>query len=146
MFSIFTDGSCLGNPGPGGYACIIRDAQDNETIHSGGEVDTTNNRMELMAAITALETLPPKSKVHLFTDSNYVVKGMTEWIEGWKAKGWKNSQKKPVSNRDLWEALDKVARKHTIRWEWVKAHAGHPENERCDQLAKQEAEIIQSKT
>ena len=136
---IYTDGSCLGNPGPGGWAAILSyDEQEKEL--SGGEVDSTNNRMELMAAIKALETLTRPMEVQLVADSSYVVDGITKWITGWKANGWKTADKKPVENRDLWERLDAVASTHQIDWQRVKGHSGHPMNERCDVLARSEAE------
>ena len=136
---IYTDGSCLGNPGPGGWAAILSyDEQEKEL--SGGEVDSTNNRMELMAAIKALEALTRPMEVQLVADSSYVVDGITKWITGWKANGWKTADKKPVENRDLWERLDAVASTHQIDWQRVKGHSGHPMNERCDVLARSEAE------
>ncbi|MBE2185741.1 MAG: ribonuclease HI [Rhodothermales bacterium] len=131
---IFTDGSCSGNPGPGGWAALLR-SEPHEREISGAEGHTTNNRMELTAAVEALRLLKTPCRVTLYTDSQYVVKGMTEWIGGWKRRGWTNSQKKPVENRDLWEALDTAAAPHAVTWVWVKGHAGHPENERVDQLA-----------
>ena len=132
---IFTDGACSGNPGPGGYGAILKYGQDQKEI-SGCETDTTNNRMEMMAVIKALQQLKRPCKVKVVTDSKYVVKGMTEWIHGWIKRNWINSQKRPVLNRDLWEELLKLSRLHQIEWKWVKGHYGHPENERCDQLAR----------
>ena len=129
IVEIFTDGACSGNPGPGGWGAILRYG-DAEKELSGHEDDTTNNRMELMAVIQALETLTRAVTVKVYTDSTYVQKGMTEWIEGWKAKNWKK-----VKNVDLWKRLDEAANPHDIEWIWVKGHAGHPENERADDLA-----------
>jgi ribonuclease HI len=133
---IFCDGACSGNPGPGGYGAILRYNGTEKEI-SGGAADTTNNRMELTAVIEALRQLKRPCRVSITTDSQYVVKGMTEWIEGWQRKGWKNSKKEPVLNRDLWESLLEVTRQHTVQWVWVRGHAGHPENERCDVLARE---------
>ncbi|MGG2143498.1 ribonuclease HI [Symbiopectobacterium sp. RP] len=135
---IFTDGSCLGNPGPGGYGVVLRYKQ-HEKILSAGYHLTTNNRMELMAAIAALEALTTPCTVVLSTDSQYVLQGITRWINNWKLKGWKTADKKPVKNIDLWQRLDAAIQWHTMRWEWVKGHAGHPENEKCDELARQAA-------
>jgi ribonuclease HI len=132
---IFCDGACSGNPGPGGFGAILR-ARGTEKELSGGEKETTNNRMEMTAAITALEALTRPCTVTLTTDSQYLVKGMKEWLQGWKRKGWINSKKEPVLNRDLWERLDALAAVHRIDWCWIKGHAGHPENERCDELAR----------
>ncbi len=133
---IFSDGACSGNPGPGGYGTILRFGPHIKEL-SGYAADTTNNRMEMMGAIVGLESLTKPSTVIMTTDSQYVCKGMTEWIEGWKKKGWKNSQRKPVLNRDLWERLGAATTGHSVRWKWVKGHAGHEENERCDELARQ---------
>ncbi len=132
---IFCDGACSGNPGPGGYGAILRYGKTVKEL-SGGERETTNNRMELTAAITALEALTRPCSVVLTTDSQYLVKGMKEWLAGWIRKGWINSRKEPVLNRDLWERLAALAKVHRIRWAWVRGHAGHPENERCDELAR----------
>lgn len=132
---IFTDGACSGNPGPGGWGAILR-YKGVEKELCGGELDTTNNRMEMMAAIVALETLTRPCALTLYTDSQYVMKGMTEWLRGWKARGWKTADKKPVKNDDLWKRLDEACARHQITWQWVKGHAGHPENERADQLAR----------
>lgn len=132
---IFCDGACSGNPGPGGYGAILR-CGGNEKEISGRAPDTTNNRMEMTAAIEALRQLTRPCRVSITTDSQYVVKGMTEWIEGWQRKGWKNSKKEAVLNRDLWESLLEQSQQHTIDWKWVRGHDGHPENERCDQLAR----------
>ena len=133
---IFCDGACSGNPGPGGYGAILRCGGREKEI-SGGAPDTTNNRMEMTAVIEALRQLTRSCRVSITTDSQYVVKGMTEWIEGWQRKGWQNSKKQPVLNRDLWESLLEQSQRHTIDWKWVRGHDGHPENERCDQLARE---------
>jgi len=133
---IFCDGACSGNPGPGGYGAILRSGSTVKEL-SGGARETTNNRMELTAAITALEALKRPCNVVLTTDSQYLVKGMREWLAGWIRKGWINSKKEPVLNRDLWERLDSLAKVHRIDWRWVKGHDGHQENERCDELARQ---------
>lgn len=139
-FELFCDGSCLGNPGPGGFSAILRDASGNETIFRGGAKLTTNNRMELLAAITPFKTLSDGARVHVITDSQYVIKGITEWIQGWKTRGWKNAQKEAVKNQDLWEHLDKETSRLQVTWEWIRGHTGHPENERCDEMAREEAE------
>jgi ribonuclease HI len=131
---IFTDGACRGNPGPGGWGVLMRYGKHEKQMH-GGERETTNNRMELMAAIMALESLNRPCKVDLTTDSQYVRQGITEWIQNWKKRGWKNSAKKPVKNADLWMRLDAAAAKHDIEWHWVKGHSGHDENELADELA-----------
>lgn len=133
---IHTDGACSGNPGPGGWGAILH-WKGHEKELSGAEAETTNNRMELMAAIAALEALKRRSTVRLVTDSTYVRDGVTKWIHGWKRNGWKTAAKKPVKNEDLWKRLDAIASKHDVTWEWVKGHAGHPENERADQLARE---------
>ena len=137
----YTDGACSGNPGPGGWGVLLQ-AKNGETIvkerpMSGGEALTTNNRMELLAAITALETLERASTITVITDSTYVKNGVTSWIHGWKRNGWKTSAKKPVKNDDLWKRLDEAQARHQVTWEWVKGHAGHPENERADELARE---------
>jgi len=136
----YTDGACSGNPGPGGWGALLiardGDAVLKERELSGGEAETTNNRMELIAAINALETLEKPSKLTIVTDSSYVKDGMTSWIHGWKARGWKTAAKKPVKNEDLWKRLDEATQRHDVAWEWVKGHAGHPENERADELAR----------
>ncbi len=132
---IWTDGACSGNPGPGGWGAILR-AKGVEKELSGAEPATTNNRMELMAAIVALEALSKTCAVSLTTDSVYVKDGLTKWIHGWKRNGWKTADKKPVKNEDLWKRLDAAAARHKIEWHWVKGHAGHPENERADALAR----------
>ena len=134
IVDIFTDGACSGNPGPGGWGAVLRyDGHEKELL--GGERLTTNNRMELMAAIRALEALKRPSHVKLYTDSIYVMKGITTWIRDWKRRGWRTADKKPVKNEDLWRELDELAARHNIEWHWVKGHAGHPENERADALA-----------
>lgn len=131
---IATDGACKGNPGPGGWGALIR-AGTTEKELSGGDPQTTNNRMELMAAIRALEALTRPCKVTLSTDSRYVMDGLTKWIVGWQKNGWKTAARQPVKNAELWQALLAAAKPHTIKWVWVKGHAGHPDNERCDRLA-----------
>lgn len=135
LIEVFCDGACSGNPGPGGFGAILR-AGGTMKEFSGGELNTTNNRMELTAAITALEALSRPCTVSVTTDSQYLVKGMTEWIFSWMKKGWVNSKKDPVLNRDLWERLLTLSKKHRIEWKWVRGHSGHPENERCDELAR----------
>lgn len=135
VVEIYTDGACSGNPGPGGWGAILR-YNGTEKELSGGEALTTNNRMELMAAIMALEALKRPSKAALYTDSVYVRDGITKWIHGWKRNGWKTAAKKPVKNDDLWKRLDAALKSHEIEWHWVKGHAGHPENERADALAR----------
>ena len=132
---IYTDGACSGNPGPGGWGAVMIFGEHVREIH-GGEPATTNNRMELMAAIQALETLNRPCKVELHTDSTYVMKGISEWIHGWKARGWKTADKKPVKNDDLWRRLDTARLRHEVTWKWVKGHAGHELNERADALAR----------
>ncbi len=131
---IYTDGACRGNPGPGGWGVLMRWGDAEKTLH-GGEHNTTNNRMELMAAIQALEAINRPCRVDLTTDSQYLRKGITEWMADWKRRGWKTAARKPVKNRDLWERLDALAQRHEIRWHWVRGHAGHDENERVDELA-----------
>ncbi len=135
---IFTDGACSGNPGPGGWGAILR-WKGHEKELFGGEAATTNNRMELMAAIRALESLKRPSHVVLYTDSTYVRDGITSWIHGWKRSGWKTAAKKPVKNEDLWRRLDDAISTHDVEWHWVRGHSGHPENERADELARQGA-------
>lgn len=136
----YTDGACSGNPGPGGWGVLLR-AVNGETIVkerelNGGEAETTNNKMELMAAIMALETLSSASQITVITDSAYVKNGVTGWIHGWKRNGWRTSSKKPVKNVELWQRLDEAQARHDVTWEWVKGHAGHPENEKADELAR----------
>ncbi|MCL4477266.1 MAG: ribonuclease HI [Nitrospirae bacterium] len=134
---IYADGACSGNPGVGGYGAILRSGGREKEL-SGCEEMTTNNRMELRGVISALEALKKPCRVRIITDSNYVVKGMKEWINEWRRKNWKTTQKKDVLNRDLWERLLKVSEPHEIEWTWIKGHDGHPENERCDRLAREE--------
>jgi ribonuclease HI len=131
---IYTDGACRGNPGPGGWGAILQYGDHEKELY-GAEKETTNNRMELMAAIRALEELKRPCNVTLTTDSQYVKKGITEWLESWKRRGWKTADKKPVKNQELWQRLEKATENHTIHWKWVKGHSGHPENEQVDQLA-----------
>lgn len=131
----FTDGACSGNPGPGGWGVLLRCGGTEKELF-GGEPDTTNQRMELAAAVEALKALTKPCRVTIHSDSKYVVQGMREWIAGWKRNGWKNASKKPVANKDLWQALDEAAARHEVTWEWIKGHAGHPENERADELAR----------
>ena len=133
--TIYTDGACSGNPGPGGWGAILISGEHRKEL-SGGERETTNNRMELMAAIEALEALKRSSNVVLHTDSTYVKDGITKWIHGWRRNGWRTAAKKPVKNAELWQRLDEATRRHEIDWRWVKGHAGHPENERADELAR----------
>lgn len=133
---ITTDGACKGNPGPGGWAAIL-EWNGTEKLLSGADPHTTNNRMEMTAALRALEALKRPSDVTLVTDSRYLMDGMTQWLPGWQRNGWRNASKQPVKNADLWMALERAARPHTIRWEWVKGHSGHPANERVDSLANQ---------
>ena len=134
--SIFTDGACSGNPGPGGWAAILRAANGTEKELSGGDRATTNNRMEMLAVIEGLAALKTESSVVLFTDSRYVLDGASKWLANWKRNGWKTADKKPVKNEDLWRLLDVEAQRHEIEWRWVKGHDGHPENERADKLAR----------
>jgi len=134
--TIYTDGACKGNPGPGGWGAILFYGDKKKEI-CGGEPATTNNRMELMGAISALELLNRPCKVELHTDSQYVMKGIQEWIKGWKARGWKTADKSPVKNDDLWKRLDAARDRHDVDWRWVKGHAGHPLNERADALANE---------
>jgi ribonuclease HI len=136
--TVYTDGACLGNPGPGGYASILQH-NGSERIITGQEAATTNNRMEMTAAIKALESVPPGATVVLHSDSELLIKGMTAWLPRWKAACWRTSARKPVANRDLWEALDALSTTRAVTWTWVKAHAGHPENERVDALANAQA-------
>ena len=138
---IFTDGACSGNPGPGGWGAILRAAGKERELF-GGEAQTTNNRMELTAVIRALEALKRPVRARVWTDSQYVQKGISEWIEGWKARGWKTAAKAPVKNVDLWRELDQLAALHEVDWCWVRGHAGHPENERADELARRGIESL----
>jgi len=132
---IYTDGACSGNPGPGGWGAILRTGGREREIF-GGEVQTTNNRMEMMAVIEALRAMKRPVAARVFTDSQYVQKGITEWIHGWKRRGWKTADRKPVKNEDLWRQLDALAAEHQVEWHWVRGHAGHIENERADELAR----------
>ena len=138
---IFSDGACKGNPGVGGWGALLR-MNGTEKELFGGEADTTNNRMELTAVIQALTALTRPCEVLIHTDSQYVMKGMMEWIDGWKAKGWKTAAKQPVKNDDLWKTLDKLVAMHDVDWRWVKGHSGHPENERADALANRGVELV----
>jgi ribonuclease HI len=140
---IFTDGACSGNPGPGGWGALLR-AKGVEKELSGAEKNTTNNRMELMAVIAALEALKRPCRVTITTDSQYVMKGMTEWLPNWKARNWRTAGRKPVKNVELWQRLDKAVTKHEVKWKWVRGHQGHPENERADVLAVRAREQIAS--
>lgn len=144
----FTDGGCSGNPGPGGWGVILQARRGEEIVKerelSGGAPETTNNRMELTAAIRALETLERPSDITIVTDSTYVRDGITKWIHGWKRNGWKTSAKKPVKNDDLWQTLDNLTSSHRVSWDWVKGHAGHPENERADKLATSEIKALKN--
>jgi len=140
---IFTDGACSGNPGPGGWGALLRAGGQEKEIW-GGEPATTNNRMELLAVIRALNLLKRPVKVRLHTDSQYVQKGISEWIHGWKARGWKTAAKAPVKNVDLWQALDAAAQPHQVSWIWVRGHAGHAENERADALARRGVEAVRA--
>lgn len=140
QLEIFTDGACKGNPGPGGWGAVIRYGKHEKEI-SGGEPDTTNNRMELAAAIHALKILIEPCHIKLHTDSKYVLDGITKWIHGWQRNGWKNASKQPVRNADLWRDLIDAAARHQVEWIWVKGHNGHPENERADRLASDAAEF-----
>ena len=138
---IYTDGACSGNPGPGGWGAILR-FQGKEKELSGGQPSTTNNQMELQAAIEALKALKEPCVVDLYTDSQYLRQGITQWIHNWKRNGWKTSDKKPVKNQELWTELDALVQTHSINWHWLKGHAGHPENERCDELARNEIDRL----
>jgi len=140
---IYTDGACKGNPGVGGWGAYLKSGE-NEKELCGGEAHTTNNRMEMMAVIEALGALKKRCKVILYTDSSYVQQGITTWIHGWKAKGWKTAAKQPVKNEDLWKALDAAAAKHNVHWRWVKGHAGDPGNERADMLANKGVELARA--
>lgn len=140
IVEIFTDGACKGNPGPGGWGALLRYGSQEKEIF-GGELNTTNNRMELMAAIKALEAITRPSKIHMTTDSEYVRKGVLEWMAGWKKRGWKTAAKQPVKNQDLWQRLDQAIQQHEIIWFWVKGHSGHIENERADDLANRGVDL-----
>ena len=145
----YTDGACSGNPGPGGWGVLLLARNGESTLKErtlkGGEADTTNNRMELLAAINALEALERPSSITIVTDSAYVKNGVTGWIHGWKRNGWKTSSRKPVKNVDLWQRLDDAQARHDVIWEWIKGHAGHPENERADELAREGMEPFKPK-
>jgi ribonuclease HI len=144
LVEIFTDGACKGNPGPGGWGAVLRRG-DTERELSGGEAHTTNNRMEMMAAIVALETLARACEVRLWTDSVYVRDGITKWIHGWKRNGWRTASRAPVANAELWQRLELAAARHKVDWRWVKGHAGHPENERADRLASDAADAARGR-
>ncbi|MDB6042339.1 MAG: ribonuclease [Gammaproteobacteria bacterium] len=143
IVEIYTDGACRGNPGPGGWAALLSFGEIEKEL-AGAEVLTTNNRMELTAVIRALEALKKPSAVRVLTDSEYVRKGITEWVKGWKARDWKTSDRKPVKNRDLWERLDELAAGHQIQWQWVKGHSGVPGNERVDRLANEAIDAMRA--
>lgn len=138
---IYTDGACRGNPGPGGWGAILRYGR-HEKILSGAETHTTNNRMELMAAIQALTVMREACKIELYTDSQYLQKGITEWLPDWKKRGWKTAGKKPIKNADLWESLDEQAKRHQITWHWVRGHSGHVENELADKVANEAIDTL----
>jgi ribonuclease HI len=140
IVEIYSDGACKGNPGVGGWGAILRIGETEKELF-GGEANTTNNRMEMNAVIQALASLTRPCEVVVYTDSQYVQKGISEWIHGWKARGWRTADKQPVKNEDLWKQLDKLAAGHKVEWRWVKGHAGHPENERADQLANRGVEL-----
>ncbi len=143
QIELHSDGACLGNPGPGGWACILRPADgEDDVVLVGGEPSTTNNRMELTAVLEGLRTLPDGAQVGIFADSQYVLNGLNEWMDNWKRRGWKTSARKPVKNVDLWKALDIERSRLELSYQWVEGHTGHPDNERCDQLAKQQAEML----
>lgn len=133
---LYTDGACSGNPGPGGWGALLRFGEREQEL-SGGDKQTTNNRMEMLAAIKGLQALKQSCQVELYTDSKYVLQGITEWMVGWKAKGWLTANRKPVKNVDLWKSLDEQVNRHEVNWHWVKGHSGHAENERADQLARE---------
>ncbi len=139
IIDIYTDGACSGNPGPGGWGAILR-AKGQEKELFGGEAQTTNNRMEMRAVIEALRAMKRPVAARVYTDSQYVMKGITEWIQGWKRRGWKTAGKEPVKNEDLWRTLDALASQHKLEWHWVRGHNGHPENERADELARRGVE------
>jgi len=143
LVTIHTDGGCEPNPGPGGWAAVLEMGGQVREL-SGGSPDTTNNRMEMQAAIEALRALPEPRKVEIFTDSQYLRKGVCEWLKGWKARGWKTAEKQPVKNQDLWMQLDALVAGHAIHWRWLKGHAGHKLNERCDELAAAEISKVRS--
>ena len=142
---LHSDGACLGNPGPGGWACILRPAGqlEDERVLVGGEAATTNNRMELTGVLEGLRSLPDGAHVEVSSDSQYVLKGLSDWLDNWKRRGWRTASRKPVKNEDLWRALDNERTRLELSYAWVEGHAGHPDNERCDELAKQQAEMFQ---
>ena len=140
---MFTDGACLGNPGPGGWAALLRFGKK-EKLLVGKQKDTTNNQMEMMAVIEGLKALKKVCQITVYTDSRYVMDGYNQWLPGWKAKNWRNSKKEPVKNKALWQQLDAQASRHTVTWQWVKGHSGHPENERVDEAAREAAETLRS--
>ena len=142
VVEIYTDGACKGNPGPGGWGALLRSGRRERELF-GGEPDTTNNRMELTAVIRALEALKRPCRVEVFTDSEYVKKGITEWLQAWKRRGWKTADRKPVKNEALWRRLDELADRHRIRWHWVRGHSGHADNERADALANRGVASLQ---
>ncbi len=144
LIEIFTDGACKGNPGPGGWGALLRFGSHEKRL-CGGEPETTNNRMELMAVIQALRALKRASRARVTTDSQYVKSGITQWIHNWKRNGWKTAAKKPVKNADLWRELDQEVAQHQVEWAWIKGHSGHPENELADQLANQGIEGLRSR-
>lgn len=140
---LFTDGACSGNPGPGGWAFILKHPATGKLLkQAGGEPGTTNNKMELLAVIKGLTALSRPSNVELFSDSQYVLKGLSEWIDSWKKRGWKTASKEPVKNQDLWQTLDELRAKHHLKFHWVRGHAGHPENEECDRMAVEAIETV----
>lgn len=141
VVEIFSDGACKGNPGPGGWGVVLRYGMQEKELF-GGERDTTNNRMELTAVLRALQALTRPSEVAVYTDSQYVQKGISEWLPNWKARGWRTADKKPVKNADLWQALESAAAPHRVAWHWVRGHAGHPENERADRLANRGVDTV----
>jgi len=139
--TLYTDGACSGNPGPGGWACVLIYGEHEKEL-SGGAAETTNNRMEMTAALEGLKILKRPCKVEFYTDSNYLKDGVTQWLAGWKKRGWKTATRKPVKNQDIWEQLDQVIQTHQIEWHWVKGHAGDEYNERCDELAREALEAF----
>jgi ribonuclease HI len=145
VVEVYTDGACRGNPGPGGWGAIFKRKSVESTL-SGAEAHTTNNRMELMAAISALESLSEMSKVLIYTDSEYVKKGITEWVDKWIKKGWKTAKHEPVKNRDLWQRLLQAEERHQVEWHWVKAHNNHPDNDRADELARAAIDVLLERT
>ena len=140
--TLHTDGACLGNPGPGGWAAILQWGE-HESVLTGGLANSTNNQMELMAVIMGLEALKRPVSITVFSDSKYVLNGIQSWLDGWKRNGWKNAKKRPIANQELWQRLDAATQPHRIDWQWIKGHAGHPLNERCDDLARAEAQAFQ---